>query len=330
MSLYAEAELQIEVLEGFDDPSLRADWDRVLEHGHADSVFLCWEWQREWWQAFGGDRLLLVVARRSASTVAIAPLFALENMLFFVGSGGSDYLDFLGELDEQVLAAMLDRARAQLPGFAGITLYHVPADSPTAALLPGISRRLGLELYREETTGAPYLDLTDRDLVDTIIGSTRMRKEEARMRRIAPLQVRVAGADELDPWLDLFFAQHTARWREAGEESLATDDARSFYRSIVAAGHRSGWLQFTMLEWDERPAAFDISLVRGGRHLTYLVSRDSSIRDYSPGRLLQRHVILGALNAGARRFDYGLGEESHKLRHASGTTEVVNWSLYPE
>jgi CelD/BcsL family acetyltransferase involved in cellulose biosynthesis len=84
-----------------------------------------------------------------------------------------------------------------------------------------------------------------------------------------------------------------------------------------------------MLEWKGQPAAFNIALVRGSRHLTYLVSRDPAIRGRSPGKLLDAYVIKQALDAGARCFDFGLGDEDYKLHHASGVAEVANWSLYP-
>jgi CelD/BcsL family acetyltransferase involved in cellulose biosynthesis len=84
-----------------------------------------------------------------------------------------------------------------------------------------------------------------------------------------------------------------------------------------------------MLEWGGRPAAFNIGLVRGERHMSWLVSRDPSIQAYSPGKLLDAHVIGRAIDAGASVFDFGLGEEEYKLSHASGATEVATWGLYP-
>jgi len=250
-------------------------------------------------------------------------------MLFLVGSGGSDYLDFVGEPDEATLARMLDAARRALPEFLGIGLYHLPLRSRTTSLLPGVAERLGLELHCEGGMSAPYVDLSDPARVAQMLGRRSVRKEEARMERAGPLRIRTATDDELDEWLELFFEQHSARWRAAGEEGIAREDARSFYRAIVHSGKRAGWLRFTMLEWRGAPAAFDISLLRGARQITYLVSRDPSIHDYSPGRVLQRHVVKAALEAGVRFFDFGLGDEEYKLLNASGVDEVANWFLYP-
>lgn len=329
MTRPAAEELSVEVLDRLDDHALTSEWDRVLATGSTDTVFLTLAWQREWWNAFGGDRLLVAVARSADRIRTIVPMFTLEDMLFFVGSGGSDYLDIIGEADAQTLARMLAAAREEMGEFAGIALYHVPRQSRTTALLPAVAQALDLELFEEGTMTAPYLDLTNTDTIAGIVGSRKRRKSEARMQRVAPICIRQAREEELDEWLDAFFLQHTTRWLEAGEEGIAREDAREFYRRIVHEGHRLGWLRFTRLQWGERPAAFEIALRRRATHLAYLVSRDPSIIEYSPGKILERHVLLGAPEDGIRRYDYGLGDEPYKARHASGFTEVVNWTLYP-
>ena len=85
--------IRIHLLDGFDDPGLsRLDWCRLLSSGDTDTVFQTWEWQRAWWDVFGRGKLLLLVAEQDGQAVACAPLFCDGGMVFFVGSGGSDYL----------------------------------------------------------------------------------------------------------------------------------------------------------------------------------------------------------------------------------------------
>ena len=329
-SLEADTALTVRLVEGFDDPALdRTRWDRALAAGCTDVVFLTWAWQRQWWKAFGGERLMLVLAEQAGEVRAIAPLFALEDMLFFVGSGGSDYLDFIGELDAPTLTAMLDLARQELAQFAGIGLYHVPVDSRTTSLLPEVASQLGLDLYNEEELTAPHLDLADGERVSAALERRKVRKEENRMRRAGKMRFCSPAANEIDEWLEIFFAQHEARWHPEGEEGLEDAAHRTFVRAIVHEGHRRGWVRITMFEWSGAPVAFDISLVHRGWHLSYLVSRDTSIREYSPGKILEREVIRRAMKAGSSYYDFGLGDEAYKLSHASGVRKLANWSLYP-
>lgn len=326
----AATDVRIRVLDDFDAPGLDGQrWNALLAAGPTDVVCLTHEWQRLWWGARGDERLAIVLAERDGEQLALAPLFAVEGSVSLVGSGGSDFLDFIGRPDEALLAAMLKAACDAAPGFAAIELYHVPVESPTTAMLPGIAARLGLELHREEAHGAPYADLADAELVERLTARRSVRKEEARMRRASPLLLREAGAEELEPLVELFLEQHAARWRAAGEESFNRRGAREFVRAVVLAGRRGGWAQLTLLEWRGQPAAIDISLTRGSTQLSWLVSRDPAIHDYSPGRVLRAHVIREAVRAGKRRFEFGLGEEDYKLRDASGVTRLADWFLYP-
>jgi CelD/BcsL family acetyltransferase involved in cellulose biosynthesis len=322
--------VQIRVLDDLDTPALDGQrWNALLAAGPTDVVFLTHEWQCLWWQARGDERLAVVLAERDGEQLALAPLFAVEGSISLVGSGGSDYLDFIGGPDEALLAAMLGAARDAAPGFSAIELYHVPVESPTTALLPGVAARLGLELHREEAPGAPYADLADAALVERLTARRSVRKEEARMRRAGSLRVREAAAEELEPLVELFLEQHAARWRPAGEESFERRGSREFVHAVARAGHRGGWARLTLLEWRGQPAAIDISLTRGATQLSWLVSRDPAIRDHSPGRVLGAHVVREAVRAGKRRFDFGLGEEDYKLRDVSGVTRLANWFLYP-
>ena len=328
-SVVAGRHVHVRLLEDFEDPGLRAaKWDRLVARS-PDVVFMTFAWQREWWRALssGRERLLLVLAERDGEVCAVAPLFAAKEMLMLVGSDGSDYLDFIGELDELTLAAMLDCARRELPDFAGIGLYHVPRRSRTTALLPAVAERLGLGLYSEGEQTAPYADLADPERVRHLVARRGVRKAESRLRRGGPLTTRCAGEGELDEWLKLFFAQHASVWRQ--EEGFKRADVHDRAAEGSHVGHREGWLRFAMLESQDHAAAFEITLLRGARHLSYVGSRDVALDRYSPGAVLQAHNVQAAVAEGARRWDFGLGAETYKLRDASGLAEVANWFMYP-
>ncbi len=329
-SLAASSRLGVTVLGSFDDARLdRAEWDALVARS-CDVVFMTFDWQREWWRAFGSEReqLLLVCAERGGRLGAIAPLFAAKGMLFLVGSDGSDYLDVIGDLDAELLTTMLDAARRRLDEFTGLALHQMREESRTAALLPEVADRLDLELVRDVEMGAPYADLGEEECVRHLVARRGIRKSEARMRRAGELRVRTACARDIDEWLELFLAQHASRWGGERDEGLQRDEARAFCEAIVHTGHEHGWLRFTMLEWRGEPAAFEVTLVHGDTHLSYLGSRDMSIA-HSPGAVLQADLVGAALEAGARRYDFGLGEEPYKLRDASGVTRVASWFLYP-
>src|SRR4029453_4278453 len=81
----------------------------------APFIFQTKEWLHTWWEIFGRGRLLLIVAERNGTPGALAPLYTEEGMIYFVGSGGSDYLDFIGEISEpDVLDSLLETAIASV------------------------------------------------------------------------------------------------------------------------------------------------------------------------------------------------------------------------
>jgi CelD/BcsL family acetyltransferase involved in cellulose biosynthesis len=319
----------VRILDDFEDPELDSVWDRLLASGPTDAPCLMLEWQRAWWRAYRPGPLMLAIADQAGEPCAIVPLYADEEMLLPVGAGDTDALDFIGRLDESMLAEMLAAARERLGGFAGLHLYHLPEESSTTALLGGVAARLGLDLSRMYDVGAPYLDLTDAERAAQVVDRRKLRKEGYRMSREGLLRTRLAKREDIDPWLDRFFTQHVTRWSGHGEAKFDEEQRRAFCRNLVRAGHDAGWLRFTMLEWQGEPAAFDITLVRGDRHLGYLVSRDPSITRHSPGRVLEAQVIRAALESGARRYEFGIGDQQYKLSNASATPRVVSWAMWP-
>src|SRR5947209_11377341 len=125
---------RVRILSGFSDPSLNSErWQALLKTGNTDVVFLTWPWLCAWSETyFGKGERLLVAAEREGEIFAIAPLISIEGNVMFLGSGESDYLDFIGDPEEPaVVAAMLEAARQRAPDFCGFKLALIPELSPT-------------------------------------------------------------------------------------------------------------------------------------------------------------------------------------------------------
>ena len=153
--------MRVCLLNGFDDPLLVPErWMALLRTSDTDVVFLTWHWQRAWWKTFGRGRLLLIAVEQGGQIQALAPLFADAGMIFFVGSGGSDYLDFIGDISEaEVLDRILQTARESVEDFLGFRFYLVPDESRTGSLLKAAARRLGYQFFDEGEMIAPRYDV---------------------------------------------------------------------------------------------------------------------------------------------------------------------------
>ena len=320
-------------LEGFDDPAFTSDrWSDLLHRGDTDVVFLTYGWQRAWWDVYGRGRLLLLIVETDGQPIVLAPMFSDAGMVFFVGSGGSDYLDFIGDSsDPEVLPALLDAARAAAPGFVGFRFYHVPDASRTGARLRDAAERLGLACFDEGTLPAPVLDLRNQAAAQAAPNKKSLRRHENGMRGRGTLTVHhLRDGEAIRPHLPTFFDQHVARWACTVHPSLFLGHRhRAFYERLTETAGDGGWLRFTRLDLDGRPVAFHFGSCYGGTFLWYKPSFDVELARHSPGEVLLRHLLLAAKDEGAHTFDFGLGDEPFKQRFATRNPLVRTWGLYP-
>jgi len=308
-------------------------WSELLASGETDNVFLTHPWQSAWWQTFGRGRLLLVVAEAGGRPLALAPLFWDSGMIFFTGSGGSDYLDFVGDCREPgVLEALLDTARRHVPQFLGFRFYHLPEQSDTGTRLQQAAPQLGMVCYEEGELAAPALCFDrwpkeQRPPAD----KTSLVRHERGFRRQGQLDVvHFRRPEEIRPQLEEFFEQHVKRWEPTSSPSLFRDQRqREFYLRVTNALGPQGWLRFTRLEWNARPVAFHFGTCYRGTYLWYKPSFDIELARLSPGEVLLRQLLLAAVAEGAHTFDFGLGDEPFKQRFATQVRRVKTWGLYP-
>jgi len=311
----------------------REAWHAAAARGDTWTAFQEPHWLRCWWDVYGRGDLLVVSAWSDGRVIAIAPLFVDGGMAFFVGSGGSDYLDFIGEATAPgVMEAILESALERVPGLLGFRFYHVPDASRSGQRLREASARMRLECVDEGELPAPVLDLGPHGEAGLASAHKKsLVRHERGFSRLGTLAVRhLRGAAEILPRLDAFFDQHERRWQGTGQPSLFRDPVhRAFYRRLAAGADGEGWLRFTSVEFDGRPVACHFGFSHRGRYLWYKPSFEIELARQSPGEVLLRQLLLAAVQEEASVFDLGLGDEAFKRRFASRVPLVRTWGLYP-
>jgi CelD/BcsL family acetyltransferase involved in cellulose biosynthesis len=320
----AATNITTRLVAGFDDPAVAGL--------PAQSIFFTSEYQRAWWDTFGRGTLLPIVVEENGAAVAFAPLFADSGMVYFVGSGGSDYLDFRGEVSGERIAAIIQCAKDHVEDLQGFVFYHVRDASLTPPHLKLASEQLGWRLIDEGAQPAPVMDLTGRpaEALEATRKKSLVRHENA-MRKSGDFQVKhFRAGDEIKPQLQAFFAQHIARWAPTPYPSLFLDPRqRAFYHRLCETAGDSGYLRFTRIDLAGHPAAFHFGFCHRGVYLWYKPTFDLALAKFSPGEVLLRQVLLAAIEEGAATFDFGLGDETYKSRFATHVNTVRNWGLYP-
>jgi CelD/BcsL family acetyltransferase involved in cellulose biosynthesis len=319
------------VLEGFDDPTFGPDrWEQLLRAGGTDSVYLTWQCQRSWWETLGRGSLLLIVAEQDGRVVALAPFYHEAGMVYFVGSSFElDWLDFIGDVSQPpVLDALLETARAHVPGFLGFELLFVPDSSGTGARLQEAGDRLGLFSYAQDEMLAPALDLAGHEVDVT---KKSLLRYERRLERQGRLEVQhLQDGEMILPHLDEFIAQHIARWQGRDNPSrFLYAKSRAFLERLTRLAGRTGRLRFTRLDWQGRALAFHYGLCYRRRFFWGPASFNIELAHYSPGQVLLRQLLLAAIDEGASTFDFGTGDAAFKRRFATEVRCLRTWGLYP-
>lgn len=321
-------------LSGFDDPALAPEaWNRLVRSSSSNVVHLTWQWQRAWWETLGRGELLLIAAEREGKIVAVAPFYVHEGMVFFVGSGESCYLDFIGEIHGAgVLHALLQAAHDVMPRLVGFRFYGVRERSPTCALLAGVAERMGLDCYRKNPGPAFKLDLAEDGA--RAIAMTRKKslmRHENYFRRTGVVEVvHAQRGEEIEPELDAFYEQHIARRAVTADPSVYVDPSqRRFTTRWVELAAQTGWLRFTRVGWNGQPIAFHLGSCYEGRYHWHKPSFAIDLARRSPGEVLLRQLLIAAIGEGARVFDFGSGDDSFKARFTTSMEQLVTWNLYP-
>src|SRR5512141_1051763 len=131
---------RVETLTGF--RALEAEWQQLLLDDPSHTIFQTFSWLLSWWEVFGIDReLYLLAARIDGEIVAIAPLMRhsftrhgrTQKVIEFIGTPDADYADIIAGDKEQAWTAVLDYLDTRREDWDSIDLAHVNDRSPSCA-----------------------------------------------------------------------------------------------------------------------------------------------------------------------------------------------------
>ena len=322
--------MKIEVhpdLHAFDE----ARWNGLLDRSRLPSVFLTWQWQTEWSQAFTAERpIQILAATDAAGTLAgLLPLYedGPERQRILGGVDVSDYLDLIAPDggEAEVWTALLQHRSSQAVAW---DLHGIRSASPTATLLPELAPAHGLTASVEREDRCPVLALPKSwdEYLARLSGKDRheLRRKIRRLERELPGATTSSHATEAgwDEAMTRFLTLH--RLSKVGKARFMDERMERFFRSATARLAAAGWARLWFLEFEGAAVAAFLCLEYGGSVGLYNSGFDPARAALAPGIVLLAHVIRDAIDRGFPVFDFLRGEEPYKYGFGPSPVDVLN------
>lgn len=314
-----------------------ADWNALAASGHTNSVFQTYEWTSGWWAAYqDGYQQFLLRATHPDGSQAIAPLVMEtgrfgQRIMRFAGDGRADYCDCLAPSGRADLLESLWRKALGSSEWDVIDLNNVPATSQTIETVRVLGREAGFCVEIDEGSVCPTLLIRGyEDSARRILNKASLRRRLNYFERTGNLACRdFRRAGEIRPLLEAFFAQHIARWSGTRSPSLFVKPRnRLFYRKLTEHLDSTGWLLFSVIEFDGRPIAFHYGFDYEGTVTWYKPSFDPAFAARSPGLVLVKHLIGYAVDCGRHELDFTVGDEPFKERFTNSASMTVRVQVF--
>ena len=265
---------------------------------------------------------LFVTVSDGHDTKGVAPLYVEETagssrVVRFVGDGRADYCDLLAGDDVNTVAAIVKGlARLRQLGHRG-PWQHSVAVAQRGHAQVALRRMPAFASWSTISSSARRCSCAATSMrAQRILDKPSLRRRQNYFERIGRLGFRdLTSTSDIEPHLDAFFDQHTARWNGTSTPSLFQEAAnRTFYRDLMSRMDGTRWLLFSLVEFDDRPIAFHYGFDYNDTLMWYKPSFDPAFAARSPGLVLVRHLIRRALEDGRRELDF-----THRRRAVQAT-----------
>lgn len=318
--------------------TLKSEWNTLLKRSLTDTPFSSHEWHTNWWKAYQPGELWLITVRDDSDTLqGIAPLFIAtvdgQRIVHFIGCEDvTDYVDVLVDTDnsEAVYQALTNFLVEHKDSYDSLDLCNIPAESPTYIYFPAVLTNADFQVETKVQEVCPVIELPDSfdgylELLDK-----KQRKEVQRKLRRAKgagdsLNWYLVGDEhnldeEIEKFLKLMASSHPEK-----AKFLENEQHVKFFKSIVPAAAKAGWLQMNFLEVVGEPVAAYVNFDYNNQILVYNSGLDpSTAAALSPGIILLAYNIEHAIESKRDIFDFLRGDEQYKYKMGGQNTEIFN------
>ena len=325
----------VRILTRFEElEELAREWEALRTLVPRATIFQRFAWARAWVDAFGeAHPLCAPVVWDGGRPAAILPLVRDGARLRFLGHSASDYNAILcpperaAEMLERALHELLESTR----GWSVLWLENVPSDSPLAAAVAALPPAVRRSMHAHPPLDCPALVLGEAktDVLARLLNKDKVRKTSRMLERLGAVSFRhLESGEETRAHLPLFFQQHIRRQALAGRTSrFVEEQGMRFMRALVERLDGREELRFSVLQVDERAAAYHLGFESGGVFYYYKPAFDIDLWEQSPGQVLLYHLFKYVAGGKAGEFNFGVGGEGYKYRFANETRRNLTFEI---
>lgn len=324
------------------------EWEALLPHTPANTIFVTPWWQRLWWERYGsrgngdngngGGELQIIAVRRGGGNsgggedgngelLGIAPLMTDGGDLSFLGDTDLfDYHDFLVRdgCETEFYGAMW--ASALRMDWDTMRLKSLRESSAALRLLPELAAEQGYKTEISEEDVSPFKTL--QPSWDEYLSSLRKKDRHELRRKLRRLensaavnQYAYADADEIAAAMPDFF--RLMRASSPDKDGFLTPEREAFFHALAQELAPRGQFKLFFMEIDGERAAACICFDYGGDFLLYNSGYDPEYSALSVGLLNKALCIRDAIENGRRAFDFLRGNERYKY-NLGGENQTVH------
>jgi CelD/BcsL family acetyltransferase involved in cellulose biosynthesis len=305
--------------------ALESVWDELVARS-SGTPFMLSTYVAQGWRS-GRAPAYCVVAERAGRLVGGLPLLVRKRLgaREAVPLGGEFLADLLCDPDEPDTTALAILSAVREIPVDFMPVRGVTPHSALARAVPGYAlhwqdRRI-LELEMPDGWEAAYRERTS---------SKSRNNDQRKLRRLHELgnaRFEVATTnDAVQRALTDAFEIYRRRWLSRPGEHGGFATYQDGWRTVAKEMSSRGQVQIVSLRVDDSPAAFTYSFLFNRTIWIRRLAFDSSLEKYSPGWLTVVRAIRAASDAGARRVNFGVGDEPYKQRLATSSTELM-WGI---
>lgn len=310
-------------------------WDELAGRAMTATPFQKLAYQRAWWRHLGpGELFTIAVDGEDGAVCAIGCFFLVDGVLYFNGCvEETDYLDLITTAEEaegawRAVLAVLESD--SFPAWRSLSLCNVPQDSPSRAILAGLTDERGYAFSAEKQEVCPIIELPG-SFDDYLMALDKKQRHEVRRKlrkaKGAGAELsQVADRAQLHEAVDEFL--RLLRLSTVEKDGWLNEERRAVFHEVAAAAFDDGSLQLLFLQQQGKNAAALFNFDYKGRIWVYNSGMDIvEFGKLSPGVVLTAGAIELAIAAGRHTFDFLRGDEEYKYRFGARDTHIYHLQL---